>query len=251
MFVTEKHTLLHKKITIIQPVKGYRASLDSVFLGASLDAEKPLKILDVGTGVGTVAFVFAYRLKGSAIYGIDIQEPLIACALNASLLNENVLNSKTHFLNINLDQSCLHFGYGSFDAIVTNPPYTSQNKGILPEECTKKLSNHETLPLNEWLDFIHKLLKPRGTLCLIHQTSRMVDIISFLHSKNYAIEIYPLWPKEGRESKRILVKAKKGYKVPLKLLQGLVLHEEDGQYTPKTKRILEQGESLFQGDINV
>jgi len=42
-------------------------------------------------------------------------------------------------------------------------------------------------------------------------------------------------------AKRIIVRARRGTASPLRLAQGLVLHEQDGSYTPEADRILHGG----------
>ena len=57
------------------------------------------------------------------------------------------------------------------------------------------------------------------------------------------ITVTPLWPKQRVDAKRVLVSAQKGVRGPTRLTAGLVLHDGDGEFTPKTQRILD-GEPL-------
>ncbi|MDE0704133.1 MAG: methyltransferase, partial [Rhodospirillaceae bacterium] len=54
-------------------------------------------------------------------------------------------------------------------------------------------------------------------------------------------EILPLWPKAGRDAKRVLVRARIGGKGPARLLPGLTLHEADGRFTPAAEAVLRGG----------
>ena len=47
---------LDGKIKIYQPIKGYRAGTDAVLLAASIKTFKGYKILDLGSGAGTISF---------------------------------------------------------------------------------------------------------------------------------------------------------------------------------------------------
>ena len=74
--------LLDKKIKIFQPIDGYRASTDAVFLSSLLDEKiikKENKILDVGSGTGAISLCLASRLKNKNvdILGVDIQKDLV------------------------------------------------------------------------------------------------------------------------------------------------------------------------------
>ncbi len=56
------------------------------------------------------------------------------------------------------------------------------------------------------------------------------------------MRIYPLWPRGGEPSKRIIVQVTKGARAPLALLAGLVLHEADGSYAAAAKcRVARRG----------
>ena len=60
--------LLDKKVKIFQPLDGYRASTDAVFLSALLSGVKPHeKILDVGSGTGAISLCLAERFKNKNI----------------------------------------------------------------------------------------------------------------------------------------------------------------------------------------
>ena len=74
--------LLNKKIKIFQPIDGYRASTDAVFLSSLVDEDKINKntnILDVGSGTGAISLCLASRLKDKnvEILGVDIQHDLV------------------------------------------------------------------------------------------------------------------------------------------------------------------------------
>ena len=62
--------LLDKKVKIFQPVNGYRASTDAVFLSSILDennVKEGDKILDVGSGTGAISLCLASRLKDKKV----------------------------------------------------------------------------------------------------------------------------------------------------------------------------------------
>ena len=61
MQVTHDH-LLKESVRITQPVDGYRVGSDAVLLAASINTEKG-RILDLGTGVGGVAFASPSALQ--------------------------------------------------------------------------------------------------------------------------------------------------------------------------------------------
>ena len=57
--------------------------------------------------------------------------------------------------------------------------------------------------------------------------------------------VIPIRPRASEPAKRIVVRARKGSRAPLRLLRGLDLHDASGaKYTPETDAIL-KGEALL------
>ncbi len=79
---------------------------------------------------------------------------------------------------------------------------------------------------------------------MIHPADRPGDILGALPGRFGAALIFPLWPKEGVEAKRILVSAAKGRRTLPRLLPGLVLHRPDGAYTEAAEAILRNAAPL-------
>jgi tRNA1(Val) A37 N6-methylase TrmN6 len=44
--------------------------------------------------------------------------------------------------------------------------------------------------------------------------------------------------------KRVIMQARKGSRAPFCLLPGLVLHQQDGSWTPKAQAVLRRGNAL-------
>lgn len=83
-------------------------------------------ILDVGTGSGCIAVTLSLEVKGSRVYGIDIDAKALALAAeNAELLGAKVTFSKIDVLSAGLP-------FKSLDMIISNPPYiATSEKGTL------------------------------------------------------------------------------------------------------------------------
>ena len=62
--------------------------------------------------------------------------------------------------------------------------------------------------------------------------------------RNAGVCAFPLWPRQGEAPKRVIVQARKGSNAPFALLPGLVLHQEDGAWTPEADAVLRRGNAL-------
>ena len=73
---------------------------------------------------------------------------------------------------------------------------------------------------------------------MIHRVDRLDDLLAALAGRFGGIVVFPLWPKAGRDAKRLIVTARKGVRSPLRLSAGLVLHDEAGGYTKEADAVL-------------
>src|SRR5579863_121708 len=85
-----------------------------------------LRIADVGTGSGCLAVALAHELPHAEIFATDISAPALDVARrNAARLG---VSNRIHFLEGDLLGPAA-ISSGSFDLIVSNPPYVAQDEG--------------------------------------------------------------------------------------------------------------------------
>lgn len=232
------------KLKVMQPQSGYRAGADAVFVAASIALKKDQCLLDMGCGVGTIALLVGARFPSHPIVGIDVQEPLTDLATqNAALNHLKNLSFYTHDL---LQEKPLpQLGWGRFDQVVTNPPYYDGDAHTASPDSTRAKARTATIPIQKWVAIGAKFLKGRGKLTLIYPANGLGELIQALGQNGFGgITLFPLWPKKGAPSKRLMVSAIKGSKTPFSLLQGMILHEESGAYTSAAEDVLRHGKEI-------
>lgn len=234
---------LRGEVRILQPQNGYRAGLDAVLLGASANPSKGERVLDVGCGVGTVMLCSHYHYPAAYYVGVEIQHNLTQLA--ARNIETNKVAEFCAVIKADIRSGAEELMPQSFDWVVTNPPYFKERNSTKSPYSTKALSHIEEVELGEWLRFCLKMLKPRGKFTMIYPMERMDEVLHFLYGKVGEIKIYPLYPKRGQPAKRFILQARKQIQTGLSLYPGLILHKNDGQYTPLAKAILEGEERLI------
>ena len=81
--------------------------------------------------------------------------------------------------------------------------------------------------------------------CTLILEPLMPDGGAVLRGRAGGITVFPLWPdRSDKPASRVLVQAIKGPKAPMRLAQGLVLHEDDGRYTAEAEAVLRHGAPL-------
>ena len=237
--------LLDKKVRILQASDGYKTSSDAVLLSAMVhDIKEEAKILDVGSGTGSVSLCLAYRYTKAQIMGFEVQQELVELSNESAKLNGfNHLEYICH----DISQKSAPRPFCSFDCVVTNPPYF--NEGSVSINKSKALAhNGYSVNLVEWLKFCIKMLKPFGTLYLIDKAEVLDEVLSLLYSKMGNIKILPVYSKKGQAAKRVIVSAQKDSKAGVCLLPPLVIHDENG-HTEAANQILRGGKSYFEIDF--
>lgn len=234
---------LDGKIHLHQPDQGFRAGSDSVFVASAVPALAGDKILEVGAGAGAALLCLAARVPGAKVTGLEMQRNMVRlCAQN---IQHNKMQDRVEILSGNLLEPPPRLAASSFSHVFANPPYFEE-KGSTPSPIeTKALSHMDgNVSLDAWVSFCCRMVRPKGSVTFIFPTPRLDDLIAACHGKLGGIIVYPLWPKPGQPSKRVIVQGRKNSQGPMILHPGLMLHGESGAYTAEAQGILRAGNAL-------
>lgn len=235
--------LLGGQVGLYQPEGGYRVAVDPVLLAAAVPAASTGRLLDIGTGSGAAALCFAHRVPGAQVTGLELQPELAALARRNVELND--LGDRVRILEGDLLRPPKELASGGFDHVIANPPYLPAERADAPPDISKATAHVEgEATLARWVDFAISMTKPKGGVTFIHRADRLDELLALLHARAGGMVIFPLWPKPGREAKRVILRARPGVKTPLRLSTGLMLHEEDGGYTAAALSVLRDGGAL-------
>lgn len=235
--------LLDGRIFLQQPRNGYRVAVDPVLLAASVSAAGTERLLDIGTGVGAAALCFSWRVPGSLVTGLELQPEMADLARRN--VEENDMTDRVTILKGDLLRPPAELVTASFDHVIANPPYLPAGRADPPPDPSKATAHVEgEAALADWVDFALRMAKPKGSITFVHRADRLDELIALFHGRAGGIVIFPLWPKAGREAKRVIIRARPGVKTPMRLSPGLTLHKDDGSYTDEALSILRDGEAL-------
>ncbi len=224
-------SILNGKILLRQPKKGYRVAIDPIILASLIEPKDNQEILDVGCGVGAISLILKRKNRSAKITAIDIDENMCELCRYNSEKNSLELNVR----NIGIESMPRE---NLYDIIVTNPPFFSKESSRV--SATKELANFETMELSEWISLCLNLLKNKGHFSIIHDTSRIGDILAAIKGRAGAAEVIPIFSKENKEAIRVVVKCVKGSFSKTKIHRGIVMHSEDGKYSEVAKKILDE-----------
>jgi tRNA1(Val) A37 N6-methylase TrmN6 len=246
--VTED-ALLGGRIRIRQPARGYRVNVDTLLLAAALpDAvirSNDTRVVEPGCGVGAalLAVATAHKREGIVEFvGIE-RDPRMA-----QLARENIeLNGQAHRASVvegdALDPTA---DFGSVDYVFFNPPYDAVGDGRSPSEG-KRHAYIADRPIEDWIKVWSNRMRAHSTMTVIHRAHRLGDILAALEGRLGGVEVFPIRPTAISKARRVIVRAHKGSRAPLKLFRGLDLHpggDSKDKYTPEADAIL-RGEAFI------
>lgn len=234
---TTEDRLLDGRIRLRQPARGYRAGLDAALLAAACDALPGQRVIEAGCGAGGALLAAAARRPESRFFGVERDPEAVALAADNVALNG--LGDRVEVMAGDVGQPFARLGLAPFDAVICNPPFFDDPAALRAPSPEKTAAWMADGGLPAWTPFLTKAVREGGTITVIHRADRLADLLDLLGAKAGSFQIRPVHPYADEPAKRVLVRAVKTGKAPLKLLPALVLHERGGaKHTAEAEAIL-------------
>lgn len=207
-------TLYRQRVTLLQPARGYRASLDPVLLAAFV--RPPFgRFADIGCGTGAVAFSLADRDPAATGVAIELQPRLAALARQGAI--RNAFEQRLSILEGDVRGLVgTRLPRASFDLVASNPPFRPLAGGcVSPDEEIARAHHEVTLTLAECLDAAAALRRPAGRIAIVFLASRIGELLSGLMARGLAARrLRFVHPKLDQPASRVLVEAAAGAGTP-------------------------------------
>jgi tRNA1Val (adenine37-N6)-methyltransferase len=207
-----------KQFEVRNELSAMKVNTDGVLLGALAPVRGPSRrVLDIGTGTGTIALMLAQRLESA---GGEQDTDIIGIDIDADAAAEAELNFKASrwaerltALNISLEEfgererQSLAGAYSrKFDLIVSNPPYYDSSLTNPDERKTLARHTGNSLSYREVLDFAAESLSECGELALVLPAEDEQALLRYGRSCGlYASGIVRIRTVERKPFRRIVV----------------------------------------------
>jgi len=230
-------TLFDGRLRILQKKGGYRFSIDALLLAHFAEPRPVERMIDLGTGCGVIPLIIAFRKKTGKITGVEIQPSLADLARRNSALNR--LSTRITILETDL-RNLEEKGFkGTFDLVLSNPPYRKVGAGRVNPRQEKALARHEfKAALRDVLRAAQYLLKEKGRLAMIYPASRAAELIQEMrpfHLEPKRLQFVHSRMKE--EARLMMVEAFKEGRAQVRVLPPLILYDTGENYTPEARQI--------------
>ena len=234
---TTEDAVLDGRVRLRQPARGYRAGLDAALLAAACDARDGQRVIETGCGAGAALLAAAVRCGGARFTGVE--RDLAALALARENIVLNGLGDRVEAVAGDVALRFSGLGLPVFDAALANPPFFDDPDALRGPAAERRGAWMADDGLAAWVGFLTKAVREGGTITISHRADRLADILAALASKAGSVQVRPVLPFADAPAKRVLVRAIKTGKAPLRLLPPLILHDrEGGRHTDGAEAIL-------------
>ena len=136
-----------------------------------------------------------------------------------------------------------YFNMGSFDIVISNPPFfrINENTNFLNNLKQLSIARHEIeINLEELIKIASELVKDRGYFYLVHRADRLSEILNILQKYKFeAKKIKFCYTTKYKNAKIVLIEAIKNGKSGLTILPPLIINRENGEYTDEVLKMFE------------
>lgn len=222
---------LHNGSTLRLCPGAFPLSTDSVLLSAFVKLRKDMRILDLGSGCGTLGILLCARDETIRVTGIELEAAAHETALEN--IRDNKLDARMESIHADLTQASHYIVPGSFCCCVSNPPYFTGG----PAARLTAARREDTCTMEQLFHAAAWSLQYGGDFYLVHRPERLASL--FCYAGNAGLE-----PKQlclvrhdpDAPVSLVLVKCRKGAKPGL-VWEDLILFDRDGAPTPAYREI--------------
>jgi len=214
---------LHNGFTLGLCDGAFPLSTDSMALSGFVRPGRNAKILDLGSGCGTLGLLLCAGDSNCQVTGIELDMAAHSAALDN--IRRNRLENRLESICADLKTVSQLFPPGSFTCCVSNPPYFSGG----PASTTCQSARREDCcTLEDLFQSAAWAIKYGGDFFLVHRPERLGEI--FACASRHQMEPKRLClvrHKPGDPVSLVLIQCRKGAKPGL-LWEDLILRESDG-----------------------
>ena len=215
----------------------FRLGTDCVLLADFVNISGAVRGIDLGCASGAIALLLLARSERLHMTGLELLPA--AAELAEENLRRNGLESRGRIITGDIRRHRALFRAGSFDFVVSNPPYFPLGSGaVSPDEGRAAARGEVSCTLEDVCTAAAFLCRTGGSFALVHKPERLSEALCCMSR-------HGLEPKRLRlvchraelAPNLVLIEGRRGGKSGMKIEPLLVLRNADGSETDEVKRI--------------
>lgn len=246
--------VLGGRLRLQQPRRGHRVGHDAMLLAAATAARAGEHAVDLGAGVGGAGLALAARVAGLNVTLVEIDPELAALAADNARLND--MGERVRAMTLAAEAPARDFAAtglapGCAQRVLMNPPFNDPaRQNASPDQRRRRAHAAPAGTLAVWVKTAARLLAPNGVLTLIWRADEAAQVLAALDSGFGAVAFMAVHPKPDAAAIRVLVRAVKGARAPLRLMHGLILGDARGHPSAEAEVVLRNGGTLALADLD-
>lgn len=226
-----------KEITLFQPKRGYRFSVEALLLEDFISAKRLYRGVELGTGSGIISILLAKKLEHAKVIAVEIQKSLAQCA--EKNVEQNKLDDRIEILTEDIRNLQKVLPPNKFDFVFSNPPFRKVKTGLISGDNERAVARHEiNITLKDIIHTASYLLKNTGKFYVIFHPFRLIELIGLLKkAKLEPKRMKFVHSRMGEEAKMVLIEAVKGSGTWLKIEPPLFIYDKRGHYSVEIRRV--------------
>ena len=215
----------------------FQPGTDAFLLGDFPRLKRGMRVCDLGAGTGLLSLLLLARERELDVVNVEVQEAAAALARRNAALNG--LENRITCLRADLREHGQLPQTGSFDLVVTNPPYFRQGSGMLaPEEARRGARAETDCTLDDVCAAAARLLRWGGQLCMVFRTERLAELLETLRRRGLEPKRLRLVQHSAHAAPSLLLlESRRGGRPGLRVEPVLLLRGEDGGESAEYRRI--------------
>ncbi len=245
---TTQDAVLGGRLALRQPRHGHRVGHDAILLAAATQARPGERAVDLFAGVGAAGLALALRVPRLDVTLVEIDPALVTLARDNIARND--LSDRARAVVLDVDAPAREFSAAaisaaSADRVLMNPPFNDPLRQRVSPQAGRRLAHAASHgQLSGWTGVASRLLKPNGVLTLIWRADGLARALDALARRFGAIAVLPVHARPDAAAIRVLLRAVKSSRAPLRLLPGLVLADAAGRPTAEAEAVLRENAEL-------
>ncbi|MDR1539850.1 MAG: tRNA1(Val) (adenine(37)-N6)-methyltransferase [Clostridiales bacterium] len=224
-------------LKLIQDPKRFCFGIDAVLLSSFASVKRHASVLDLCTGTGVIPILLSAKACIKRAVGIELEAECAEMAKRSVILNE--LEGKISIIQGDVKDAPALLSGEQFEAVTANPPYIKDGCGRQNDDFYMARAKHEiSCSLEDVIKAASRLIKPSGSLYMVHRPDRLIDISCALRA--FGFEPKRLRFVQSSASKPpmlILIDARRNGKPALQVCSPLIIYDDKNEYTPEARNI--------------
>lgn len=232
-------TFLNGRLKLYQSRQGYRLALDTLLLAFFASVNEGDRVMDLGTGNGTLALILASLYPSLSVVGLEIQSEMAVRAVRNVHVNGHEKNVSVIAGDVRVIEEVAPAG--SFDRVVANPPYRSPHTGRVSPYPEKTVARHEIHgTLADFVKAAAYLLPAKGRFAVIYRAARTGDLVQAMRGACLEPKRLRMVHATARSAASlVLAEGVKGGRNEMQVLPPLIVFDEKRSYTAEVTAMLE------------